>query len=514
MTEQEKYTLTCENVFGDEPLYAGRLLERAARHWPKRTALICQGVQLTYAELFKQALSISAQLEKAGIGPGKRVMLLYENALNFYRAYHAVWQVGAVIVPVNTMLHPNELALIITNAQPDGLIISSTLHEKYKSVISTISYVITSVDLERYIQQTAKTVNLQNLTPNDLCVILYTSGTTGTPKGVMLSSENILVNCIQASARFTVYPTDSFLAVLPLFHSYTQNSCVWFSTLFGLKTIIVPKIERTLLQEALNYNPTVIFGIPQLYGLFCLLKTLEFPRVRYFMSGGDLLPNKTRMLFELIYRRKICTGYGLTEASPFISIDIDDTLKAPDTVGQPFVGIECSLRDEDSVELPSDATGILWIKGKNVMLGYYNAPELTASVLVDGWLNTGDIAYFNESGKIVLYGRQKDLIKSKGVKVYPQEIENVLLSHPLVTAAAVIGLQTEEEEIPVAYVSVRTQAMADTALFEKELRELCASHLASYEIPRRFYIRHTLPMTATGKVDKKALKRELAVDGH
>ncbi len=508
MSEQEKYSLTFKEILDDKPIYAGRLLERAARRWPKRTAVICQGVQLTFLELFNEALKISVQLSKAGIGRQKRVMLLYENALNFYRAYHAVWQIGAVIVPVNTMLHPNELAIIIANAQPDGLIISSTLYEKYKSVIETIPYVMTTADLERFVQQGTAEVKLESLEPQELSVILYTSGTTGIPKGVMLTSENILVNSIQASARFTIYPTDSFLAVLPLFHSYTQNSCIWFSTLFGLKTIIVPKIERSMLIEALAYNPTVIFGIPQLYGLFCLLKNLPFPKVRYFMSGGDLLPNKTRMSFELIYRRKICTGYGLTEASPFISIDTDDTLKVPDTVGKPFVGIECSLKDEEGVELQSNETGILWVKGKNVMLGYHNAPGLTKDVLVDGWLNTGDIAYFTPSGKIVLYGRQKDLIKSKGVKVYPQEIENVILEHPLVIAAAVVGVQTGEEEIPVAYVSVRKQALQDAQVIEEELRVLCASHLATYEIPRRFYIRDTLPMTTTGKVDKKALKRE------
>lgn len=519
MTERQRY----ENVLkewedGGELLYAGRMLERAAKRWPSKIAVICQGVSLTYRDLFERALRVSAVLQAAKIVPGARVMLVYENAINFYVAYHAIWQIGAIVMPVNTLLHPHELGIIINDANPHGLVISATLRAKYKGVIGPIPLILDSEDLDRVqAAQEGPSSSLFSRDRDGTCVILYTSGTTGTPKGVMLSSNNILINCAQSDARCITRESDSFLAALPLFHSYTQNSCIWLCALLGVPAIIVPRMDRALLKEALSYNPTVIFGIPQLYALFCLMQTLSFEKVRYFMSGGDLLPNKIRMNFELIYRRKICTGYGLTEASPFISIDLDDILKAPDTVGKPFTGIECRLLTEEGQAVSADSIGVLSIKGGNVMLGYYNNLPLTQSVLKDGWLDTGDLAYFDQAGKIVLCGRAKDLIKSKGVKVYPQEIENVLLAHPRVIAAAVIGQQTESDEIPIAYVAVKKRAGAplgpeqessDHASIEQELKELCVSRLAPYEIPRSFIIRDRLPMTATGKVDKKALKRE------
>jgi long-chain acyl-CoA synthetase len=505
MNEHHHYQNLYEAIHHNGTLmYAGHLLKRAAHLWPESVAVICQDVEITYENLYLSALRVSQALHDAGIGLDKRVMLLYENSINFYIAYYGIWQLGAVVVPVNTMLHSAELEHILKNAQPHGVIISSTLYTKFESVIKSVPLIITEKDLSSIdMGPEFDESKLPTRDPDELSVLLYTSGTTGIPKGVMLSSRNILMNCIQGGARFSITSADRAFAALPLFHSYTQNTCMWLCTLLGTTTIIVPKIERKLLLQGLKHKPTFILGIPQLYGLFCLMRKAPFGSVRYFVSGGDALPDRIRAGFELIYNRKICNGYGLTESSPFISVDIDDMLKPPETVGAPFIGIQCQIRDDKGTVLDHKKVGVLWIKGENVMLGYYDNPESTAAVIVDGWLNTGDLAMITTGNKIVLSGREKDLIKSKGIKVYPQEIENVLMGHPKILAAAVIGQIRDDEEVPVAYVVARHP---DEKL-EQELRDLCASKLASYEIPRAFIIKEQLPTTATGKIDKKVLKK-------
>ena len=190
-----------------------------------------------------------------------------------------------------------------------------------------------------------------------------------------------------------------------------------------------------------------------------------------------------------------------------MSVDCDDYTLPTNTIGKPLVGIECAIRDEKGNELSRGNIGVLWVKGGNIMLGYWNAPEATAAILKDGWLNTGDLAYLTPDGKIVLAGRERDLISNKGLKIYPQEVENILLTHSAVLQAGVIGVKENDEEIPVAFVASKER---NTEKLIKELKSLCERHLAPYKIPRQFYVRKELPVTTTGKVDKKVLRRELA----
>jgi long-chain acyl-CoA synthetase len=323
----------------------------------------------------------------------------------------------------------------------------------------------------------------------------------------MLSSDNIVINAIQGIARFEIGPQERVFCALPLFHSLPQNICMWSAMIVGATAIIVEKIERRTLLKGIAQKPTMVVAVPALYGLFCMLKTIRFGNVKYFLSGGDALSDKIRGLFELIYGRKLCNGYGLTEASPFIAIDVDDYTQPTNTIGKPFVGIEVSIRDEHGEELRKGSIGTLWIRGPNIMLGYYKAPEATRAIIKNGWLNTGDLAYLTSTGKIVLAGRERDLISNKGLKIYPQEVENILLTHPQVLQAAVIGIRdSENEEIPVAFIASKEQ---DTLTLIEQLRALCSRSLASYKIPRQYYIRRELPVTTTGKVNKKLLLAEL-----
>ncbi|TET05977.1 long-chain fatty acid--CoA ligase, partial [Candidatus Dependentiae bacterium] len=257
----------------------------------------------------------------------------------------------------------------------------------------------------------------------------------------------------------------------------------------------------------LAHKPTVFFGVPALYAILSLMKNAPLSSVKCFFSGGDALPDRIRAAFSLVYRRKLCGGYGLTETAPVVAVEMDDVLEATDTVGKPVIGVEVLIKDEQGITLPHGQVGEIWIKGENVMLGYYHAPELTKETLVDGWLRTGDLGYFDSKGKLVVSGRLKDLIIHKGLNIYPQEIENIIVTHPNVIFVGIVGKPDElSGEVPIAFVQIKE----DESNIEQKLRELCIQKLAAYKVPRQFICStKRLPVTAMGKVDKKVLKAQL-----
>lgn len=502
MTEQERYHHLQESLTEQgQLLYAARLLERAARLFPETLALIInEQEKITYRELFAAACSVSNYLITRGVQPGDKIMILYENSIQFYKAYYGAWQTGAVVVPVNVFLHEQEVAHIINDAQPVIIFASDT--QAAKVAPEHAEKIVATKLLEEIAQcKPTEPFTMRELPRDEMAALLYTSGTTGVPKGVMLSSNNIMTNIIQGVARFDFAGQERIYCALPLFHSFTQNTCVWASTTCGVTVILVPSITRTNLLAACAHKPTVVLGVPGLFALFCRLK-VSFDTVRYCISGGDALPDKIRMYFELVYGRKICNGYGLSETSPFVSVDFDDVIEPTSCVGKPMIGIAYEIRDA-SHDGEHDI-GVLWLKGPNVMLGYYRAPEATAQVLQDGWFNTGDLAYIDTRGKIVICGREKDLIAHKGIKIYPQEIENLLMAHPQVTMAAVIGVKDSLEEYPVAYVVLKEPLANATNI----LHIYCTHHVAAYKVPRQFIIVENLPLTPTGKIDKKELKKK------
>lgn len=510
MTEEQRYQeLYASLTKNDAYPYAGTLLQRAATAWPERTALICQNRTITYYELYHKAQALRAQLHEKNIKKNDRVIIIYENSIPYYAIYFAIWHLGAVVVPVNTLLHEQEIAHIIKDAQPALCVTSPTLASKIPATTATL--VLSELDFNNLVMHTD--MPLETKEDHELAALLYTSGTTGFPKGVMLSSRNILSNTIQAIARFTFSGQERVYGALPLFHSMMQNTCIWSSFMAGACVILVPKIDRTNLREGLSYKPTIIVGIPALYALFCRFKNCDFSDIRYFFVGGDALPDKIRMYFSLLYNRALCNGYGLTETSPAIAVHTEEVLDTCNNIGKPLCDITCELRTEQGAVRYAPETneypiGTLWVSGDNIMLGYYNAPEATAAVLQDGWLNTGDLATFDQHGNLVICGRERDLIINKGVKIYPQEVENVLMSHPLVMMAAVIGCQNNNEEVPVAYIVVTENKDG----LEIEIKQFCESRIASYKVPRTITIKKELPVTTTGKVNKKQLKIDIAQD--
>lgn len=496
-------------------LYPAHLLKKAYRKHPNKLALIAGQKSYTYADVYLQAVEISHRLLFDGIQERDRVALYYENSAEYYPAYFGIWQTGAVIVPVNTFLHENELAHVLSDCEAKAIIVSPSLKVKLEAVqaqhphLKNIRIYSTEIfEWKKPSDEDLKALEAfvpASLEQNELSVLLYTSGTTGTPKGVMLSARNIMTNALQSTTRFKLYglaENERFFCVLPLFHVFAQNVCLWMPMLIGATIILVPKIDRKLILDGLRHKPTLFLGVPPLYGLLCLMKNAPLESVKLFVSGADMLPDKIRMGFAFIYGRRICAGYGLSEASPVVSVDQENKARATYEVGKPVVGLTCQIRDEHGQLLKANEIGDLWIKGDNIMIGYYKAPEATAKILQDGWLNTGDLASIDVDGNLAIRGRMKDIIIHKGFNIYPAEVENVLMMHPAVMRAAVVGLDEDlSGQVPVAYVAVRQK---DETL-EHVLKSLCSSNLASYKVPRQIICLDELPTNATGKIDKKKL---------
>lgn len=476
--------------------FAGTLLQQAAHRWPTRTALIFNQEHYTFQDLYTKAARVSHYLHKQGATPQDRIIILYENSPLFFIAYYGIWQTGAIVVPVNTFLQEAELNHIIEDCDARFILVSDKLKSKIPAAHAD-RMISEELITKLMSQEDHDSVTIPEKPAEELAALLYTSGTTGLPKGVMLSSRNIITNALQCAAAFTITDAERVYAALPLFHSYLQNCCLWTAFMVGASTILVAKIDRTNLLNGLAAQPTVVLGIPQLYGLFCLMKGVTFPAVKFFICGGDALPDRIRKGFELIFRRKICNGYGLTETSPAVSVHLEDEYTATNNVGKPVANLTIKL---DQVN--DHGIGEITVKADNVMLGYYHAPQATQEILKEGSLYTGDLGTFDHDGNLYICGRAKDLIVNKGIKIYPQEVENVLMSHPLVMAAGVIGVADHDAQIPIAFVAVRTP----TPQLEQELMDLCKQRLAAYKVPRSITIERELPMTATQKVDKKVLR--------
>ncbi|MCZ6902780.1 MAG: AMP-binding protein, partial [Rickettsia endosymbiont of Ixodes persulcatus] len=418
MTYQElRQSITKNGSF----IYCGSILHESVARNPTNEALFTSEQTIDYKTLGAQANRISNYFVKQRFTPRSKIILLCENAPIYFSAYYGIWQTGAVIVPINTFLQEHELIHILEDSQPTAICVSRKMQDKILQHAGDAPVYIVEELLSLSNNQSSEFKPI-NLDPDEVSAILYTSGTTGLPKGVMLSSTNIMTNIMQEAHALQTSFNQRVLALLPLFHSYMQNTCVWSAILVGASIIIAPRLDRSSILAGLKLKPTTILGIPGLYGLFCLMKNLDFSNVHYFVSGGDALPDKIRQGFELIYRRKICNGYGLTEMSPFVSAHLEDCHTETNTVGKPMLDIQVSLRDENNKEVDKNEIGQLWLKGDNVMLGYYHAQGATNALIKDGWLNTGDLARFDTRGNLIICGREKDLIVNKGIKIYPQEV--------------------------------------------------------------------------------------------
>lgn len=507
--ERQQYEELREQLTVDGALlHLSQLLRRAALLFGDSVALIELDRQLTYMELYQRSSALTAELIRRGVVADDRIMMLCQNSIEFYLFYFGILQTGAIAVPVNTFLSKPELEHIVRDCQPKFILASDQL----RSLAESCAQQITVLGTELLDAKCESPLVLKDVIGDGIqkpSLILYTSGTTGLPRGVMLSSLNVMSNALQVAVRFKGFDCwrERFFAVLPLFHVFAQNACIWLPLLTGSTVIVVPRIERGAIRRGLELRPTVFLGFPALYGLLCLMRNAPLAGVKVFVSGADAMPARIRGAFAMLYGRAICSGYGLTEASPAIAVDLGDQTAPTESVGPLLAGVDGQVRGPDGMPVEDGHVGTLWVRGNNVMMGYYRSPEATAKVMSNGWLDTGDLARIGTDGQVAICGREKDLIIHKGLNIYPQEIEQVLATHPMVSQVAVIGCPDEDHgQVPVAFVVLKGMMHGAKSVLTK----FCKERLATYKVPRSILCVDDLPLNATGKIDKKALGRLLS----
>ncbi|MGE4317883.1 MAG: long-chain-fatty-acid--CoA ligase [Deferribacterales bacterium] len=478
----------------------------------------------SYREINSKANKLANLLHKRGINKGDRVAVMLENSPEFFISLFGILKAGCVCIPINTFFIQAEVVYIINDSGAKLFVTSSAFKEvaeeitdKCPSLKTVMTYEDTKFQSENIVRLINKVTDKKpevEIRPEDHAVFIYSSGTTGHPKGAMLTHFNLVSNAKGCLERFRVTVNDRFLLFLPSFHAYALMTCVILPTYAGSSIIILGSVadlkKKSFRNILLFQRPTFFLGVPQVYT--ALIRS-KMPRwfvkfvypVRLHVSGGAPLPEETLIRFREKFKRPIVEGYGLSEASPVVSCNTLERQKAL-SVGPALPGVEVKIVDENEVEQPVGTVGELIVKGPNVMTGYWNMPGLTDMTLRNGWLFTGDLAKLDEEGYIYIVDRKKDLIIVKGINVYPREIEELLHKHEAIEAAAVIGLPDKNSgEIPVAYIKPKP----GLTISETDIKGYLRKSLAHFKIPKHIHLCEDMPMTATGKVLKRELKRRV-----
>ncbi|MFF5261157.1 long-chain fatty acid--CoA ligase [Actinomadura viridis] len=506
------------------------LLEDAARKTPDRDAVVFGDMRLSYAMIDMIASQVAHLLRSRGIGVGDKVALSCPNVPYFPMVYFGILKAGAAVVPLNVLLKPREITYHLDDSDAKALFVFEGTPElplgemgragfqgspacEHLFLMTTDPGATESPyeDAELFWPSLAGlpgTIDAALTGADDTAVILYTSGTTGQPKGAELSHSNMLMNAFVSDAMFDRTDHDVSLVVLPMFHAFGQ-SCVMNVGFRRRSTLVLQaRFEPAEALRLMAKEKVSIFaGVPTMYwALLSDQGTVPVEEVAASLhtcvSGGASLPLEVLKGFEKKFGVKVLEGYGLSETSPVASFNQPDRPTKPGSIGTPIWGVDMKLIDEEWKTVEGEGPGEIAIRGHNIMKGYYGRPEATEESIRDGWFRTGDIARRDEDGFYYIIDRSKDMIIRGGFNVYPREIEEVLMTHPEVSLAAVVGVPHDShgEEIK-AYVIRRP----DATVTEDELIAWGKENFASYKYPRVVEFREELPMTATGKI----LKREL-----
>jgi long-chain acyl-CoA synthetase len=500
------------------------LRESAARH-PGRPALISGATTLQYSALHAFAQRFAGALDSLGIRRGQHVALLLPNVPQFTIAYFGSHYAGCPVVPLNVLLTADEIAYHLTDSDAVAVVVWEGFLPQARAALARIDacrhLIVAGADASdtsapegavSFAALLAGSEPLEETAPtmaDDTAVILYTSGTTGKPKGAELTHLNLFWNALYFRTELLPVTADTVaLAVLPLFHSFGQT-CMQNTVLAaGGAVVLMPRFDADGAMQLLQTHRVSYFaGVPTMY--FALLhhaaaSKYDLGALRLCVSGGSPMPVEVMKAFDAKYGVNILEGYGLSETSPVASFNRLDRPKRAGSVGLPIGGCEFRLVADDGTVLAGPGVrGEVHIKGHNVMKGYWKNPEATATALKDGWFATGDIAERDGDNYYSIVDRKKDMVIRGGFNVYPREIEEVLYAHPAVAEAAVIGVPHASygEEVK-AVIAKRPGHESATA---EEIIDYCRQHLAAYKYPRIVEFRATLPKGPTGKI----LKREL-----
>ncbi|GAA1347747.1 long-chain-fatty-acid--CoA ligase [Arthrobacter roseus] len=505
------------------------VLAESARRYPEKTAVISGGQQYSYSTLWRQSLRYGAQLQEAGMEPGDVVGIMAPNVVEFPRAYYAVEAAGGVVVPVHLLLTVEEVVHVLRDSGAKMLI----CHASFLSVAGPAAEQAgiplllagpapqgaegaeglqvldadSGKELRNYVSREA----------DDPAVIFYTSGTTGKPKGAVLTHLNMVMNATVSAVDANDVRTDDIaLACLPLFHVFGQTASMNAIFRLGATLVLLPRFTGEAALELIREeNVDVFHGVPTMY--MQLLEAAEgqekLPKLRLCVSGGAAMPVAVMEKFNEAFDVTIYEGYGLSETSPVVSTNTPYSGVKPGTVGPSIWGVEVEIADhrepDKVVPLPNGELGEILVRGHNVFAGYLNNPEATAAAMVDGWFRTGDLGTMDDDGFITVVDRTKDVIIRSGYNVYPREVEEVLIRHPAIAQVAVIGIPDDLRGEEVCAVVVLDPAHQGPRSSAEEIIEWSREHLAKHKYPREVRFVEKFPLGPSHKILKRELRRDV-----
>jgi long-chain acyl-CoA synthetase len=488
------------------------LTDTAAEHGD-RTAFKLDDVELTYSVLEGSSARIAALLKARGLEPGDRVGLMLPNVPYFPAIYYGILRAGGVVVPMNVLLKGREVKFYLSDSGAKLLFAWHDFGEAAKAGAGEAgaeTILVKPGEFEQLVMEHEPDTAGADRAGDDTAVILYTSGTTGTPKGAELTHSNLGRNCTVTQTTLGEFShEDVLLGALPLFHSFGQTCTMNSAIAVGACVTMLPRFDPEKALEIIERDKVTVFqGVPTMYNAMLhanAADTVDASCLRLCMSGGAAIPVELIRGFEDKFGCAILEGYGLSETSPVASFNHPDRERKPGSIGTPIEGVEMQVWDDEGNEVAQGEVGEIVIRGHNVMKGYWERPEATEEGIdEDGWFRTGDMAKVDEDGYFFIVDRKKDLIIRGGYNVYPREIEEVLYEHPAIQEAAVLGVPDESlgEEVGAAVVLKKGES-----LDPDEIKAYVKEQVAAYKYPRKIWFEDDLPKGPTGKI----LKREIEV---
>ena len=490
--------------------------DRAVEANRARVGLVEEGKSWTFGELAAEVDGIARMMREKV--PGDTVGILLLNSERYVTTLLGIWKAGKTAVPLNYLLPPQELAFIIRDSGMSALVSSQFFAQALASIKPLFGdkgliLMADASDFGKKGTESELGSKPPGFEPNSLSVpfspyrdpalYLYTSGTTGRPKGVVLTHRNLMHNMESCSQAGQFDQNDTFLCLLPFFHTYAITGTILLPLLNGCGIVLVDRFHPVKVLKLIEeHRISVFLAIPSMYRVLAMTEGgFNVSSMRFPISGGEPLPLAVAHAFEKRFGVHICEGYGQTEAAPVVTLNVPDKRKLG-TVGLALPGVEIAIWDEAKNPVDLEVIGEIMVRGANVMEGYYRLPEETAKTITRDWLHTGDLGKIDAEGFVTITGRKKDLIISAGENIYPREIEEVLALHPKVKEVAVIGVKDEVRgEVPKAFLLVHDGMTIE----DKELRAFCRDKLAQYKVPKHFEVLADLPRTPTGKVLKRLL---------
>lgn len=501
------------------------MLDIIGSRYPKRVAIVFGAKKVTYHQLREITKKVAQALYRLGIREKDKVGLWLHNCPEFVYAYFAILRLNAIVVPINSMFKREEAKFVIEDSGAKILVCSIDKLDESEVILSrleTLRYLVcvSSCDktnilsFSEFIQEGSPLKERFSIEPDSVAEILYTSGTTGRPKGACLTHRNLISNVKDSCSAIIVTKRDCFLCILPLFHSFASTVCMLLPISTGAKIVIMRTIRpfKRVIRAILKNRVTIFVGIPSIYNILAetkfswlqLFLSYFLNPIRVCISGAAALSKETIKKFETKFRKPLLEGYGLTEASPVVSLNPLKGKRKPGSVGIAFPSLEVKIIDKQGESLSRDEIGQLLVRGPSIMRGYYNLEDQTKVSLKDGWLYTGDLAKIDKEGYIYIMGRIKDMINVRGLNVYPKEIEELLYTHPQVKEAAVVGVYHRHRgEVPIAFI------IKEGDLTERKVTQYLRANLASYKVPLKVIFKEDLPKNPTGKILKKELQKDI-----